>query len=277
MRVDRSAAGEPRDRIGANAALELLDVTAGYGRSTVLREVSLTLGQGAVGALLGPNGAGKTTLLRTAAGLMRSSSGRITIDGLDHTRTTPHDRARAGVCLIPEGRGIFRSLTVKENLRLQVPPWINESGLDRALDAFPILRDRLHERAGRLSGGQQQMLAVARCYLAEPKVVLIDEVSMGLAPQIVDQLFASLMRLVERGTSVLLVEQYVNRALEMADTVYLLSQGRLTYSGPPSALDADTVLEGYLGFEADRASHRSAVPLAVPRRHQTIDLDGRQP
>jgi branched-chain amino acid transport system ATP-binding protein len=148
---------------------------------------------------------------------------------------------------------------VKENLTLQVPRAGRKDGLDRALNAFPVLRDRLRQRAGTLSGGQQQMLAVARSYLADPKVVLLDEVSMGLAPQIIDQIFDSLTQLVREGTSVLLVEQYVTRALEMASTVHLLNGGEIAFAGATADLDEDMVMQGYLGAdlhtsESDRAS-----------------------
>jgi branched-chain amino acid transport system ATP-binding protein len=231
----------------SGTTLELRGVTGGYGRAVVLRDVNLTVGRGVIAALLGPNGAGKTTILRIAAGLMRPTAGSVLIAGVDATRNTAHDRARAGVCLVPEGRGVFPNLTVRENLRLQIPPRGRHDGLDRALDAFPVLRERLRQTAGTLSGGQQQMLATARCYLADPKVVLLDEVSMGLAPQIVDQIFESLQRLVAEGISILLVEQYVNRALEMASIVYLLNRGVISFAGRTADLDEDTVIRGYLG------------------------------
>jgi branched-chain amino acid transport system ATP-binding protein len=127
--------------------------------------------------------------------------------------------------------------------------WVKDAPLDAALEAFPILRDRLGQRAGTMSGGQQQMLALARCYLARPSIVLLDEVSMGLAPRIVDEIFESLRALAESGVTLLIVEQFVTRALAMADTVHLLNRGRLTFSGPPSELDEQAVLEGYLGAD----------------------------
>jgi branched-chain amino acid transport system ATP-binding protein len=232
------------------SSLALSGITAGYGRSTVLRDVSVDVPRGTVAALLGPNGAGKTTLLKVAAGLLRPSAGTVSVAGQDVSRLSPHRRARAGVCLIPEGRGVFPGLTVRENLVLQVPTWAASSRIDDALELFPVLADRLGEQAGRLSGGQQQMLALARCVLAEPSVVLLDEVSMGLAPIMVDQIFASLHRLAQRGVALLLVEQYVSRALAMADVVYLLNRGDVTYAGPPSGLDEQAVLSGYLGTRA---------------------------
>ena len=230
-------------------ALELRNVAAAYGRTKVLWSVDIAVEPGTIAALLGPNGAGKTTLLKVAAGLMRPTEGSVLIGGGDATRLTPNRRARLGLCLIPEGRGIFPRLTVRENLRLQGPRSKRNGALDAALDAFPILRDRLGQRAGTMSGGQQQMLALARCYLAQPSVVLLDEVSMGLAPRVVDDIFASLQRLADSGVTLVLVEQFVNRALEMSDTVHLLNRGHVTYSGPPSDLDEQAVLEGYLGAD----------------------------
>ena len=227
--------------------LEVQELTAGYGRTTVLRDVSLRIETATVDALLGPNGAGKTTLLRTVAGLLRPASGSVRLNGVDITADAPFQRARAGVCLIPEGRGIFPSLTVNENLLLQRQRSARLQGIDRAFEAFPILRDRRNQMAGTMSGGQQQMLAVARCYLSSPSIILLDEVSMGLAPLIVDQIFDSLMRLASEGIAILLVEQYVNLALDLASTVHLLNRGELTFSGPASELDDERVLNDYLG------------------------------
>ena len=225
--------------------LVLADVHAGYGRTQVLRGVTVAVPRGAIVALLGANGAGKTTLLRVASGLLRPSAGSVTINGTDRTRLSPAERAKAGLCLIPEGRGVFRSLTVRENLRLQVPPWAKDQSVDRALEMFPVLRKRLGQTAGTMSGGEQQMLALARAYLANPDVVLLDEVSMGLAPKVVEVIFDALRRLADSGASMLLVEQYVARALEMADQVVLLSKGHVVFNGPPDALDEDEVLGGY--------------------------------
>jgi branched-chain amino acid transport system ATP-binding protein len=229
--------------------LELRGVTATYGRSTALWTIDLAVEPGRIAALLGPNGAGKTTLLKVASGLMRPATGTVIVAGEDATRMSPNRRARLGLCLVPEGRGIFPRLTVRENLRLQGPPWAKDTPVEAALEAYPILRDRLGQRAGTMSGGQQQMLALARCYLARPSIVLLDEVSMGLAPRIVDEIFASLQALAESGVTLLIVEQFVGRALAMADTVHLLNRGRLTFSGPPTELDEQAVLEGYLGAD----------------------------
>jgi len=168
------------------------------------------------------------------------------------------------MCLVPEGRGIFPALSVRENLLLQIPKWNRSTGLDDALDVFPVLGERLGEAAGRLSGGQQQMLSLARCVLAKPSVVLLDEVSMGLAPIVIDQIFGSLKELAARGVALLLVEQYVNRALAMADMVHLLNRGEVTYSGPPSGLDEEAVLAGYLGTQAAVSVDGADAPISVP-------------
>lgn len=236
-------------------ALELRAITAGYARTIVLRDVSLAVPAGKVTALLGPNGAGKTTLLRVAAGLLRPGSGSVCIDGADVTRRPAHQRSARGLCLIPEGRGIFRSLTVHDNLRAQLPPWRRSDSVEVALDAFPILAGRMNQSAGSLSGGQQQMLAVARAYLSKPSVVLLDEVSMGLAPRVVDEIFMSLRTLAASGTALLIVEQYVQRALDLADEAVVLNRGLVSYAGPAGALDEAVLLNSYLGVpEASAAT-----------------------
>jgi branched-chain amino acid transport system ATP-binding protein len=234
--------------------LQLANITAGYGRATVLRDVTVEIPAGSIVALLGPNGAGKTTMLRAAAGLLRPAAGTVRLSGADVTKAAPHQRTRAGLCLIPEGRGIFRNLTVRENLRMQVPPGSKgaaDQGLDRVLSTFPVLRERLGQTAGTMSGGQQQLLALARCYLTSPRVVLLDEVSMGLAPKIVDEIFAAIVSLAAEGAALVLVEQYVNRALELASTAVLLDRGTITYNGPTRDLDEAAVLRGYLGVNVD--------------------------
>jgi branched-chain amino acid transport system ATP-binding protein len=239
------------DQTGGPPVLEVVEVSAGYEGVTVLRNVSLTVRPGRVVALLGPNGAGKTTLLRTAAGLLKPSAGRVLIKGNVVTRRSPNRRAKAGLCLIPEGRGIFRTLTVRENLRMHLPPWAKDGSVDAAFEAFPILGQRLGQVAGTMSGGQQQMLALARAYLAEPDLILLDEVSMGLAPKVVDEIFEALTRLASTGVALLLVEQYINRALEMADHVVLLDRGQVAYDGSPADLDQATVMRRYLGIDAN--------------------------
>jgi branched-chain amino acid transport system ATP-binding protein len=230
-----------------DAVLTLQSVSAGYGRTTVLRDVDLAVPAGKIVALLGPNGAGKTTLLRAASGLLSVSAGQVRLSGSDVTRQPPYRRAINGLCLVPEGRGIFPNLSVRENLLLQVPPTRKDVGYEPALEAFPILSERLAQRAGSMSGGQQQMLALSRCFLSDPSVVLLDEVSMGLAPRVIDEIFDALVKLSQNGVALLLVEQYVNRALGIADHVYLLGRGRITFSGPPSELDEAELIRRYVG------------------------------
>jgi ABC-type branched-subunit amino acid transport system ATPase component len=243
---------------GSDAAplLEFAGVTAGYGPTTVLRDVSIHVQAGEVVALLGPNGAGKTTALRCASGSVHPSKGRILVDGRDVTKVPPYRRAKMGLCLIPEGRGIFRSLTVAENLRLSVPSYSSNpsEALDRALTSFPVLRSRLNEIAGHLSGGQQQMLSVARAYLGDAKVIMLDEVSLGLAPLVVDEIYQALDALAKTGVAMLLVEQYVSRALHMCDSVVLINKGGVAYSGPPTNLDEQSFLRDYLGVDYEETS-----------------------
>jgi branched-chain amino acid transport system ATP-binding protein len=257
MTVDSDESG-PQLTGGSRAdpVLELEGVSGGYGGGLILRDISFRVMSGQVVALLGPNGAGKTTTLRAATGIIRLSSGRVTLDSVDVTTALPHRRVASGLCLIPEGRGVFKSLTVRENMRLFMSRGERapDDAMDRALSMFPVLDRRLNEIAGRLSGGQQQMLAIARAYVTEPKVILLDEVSMGLAPRVIDEVFEALESLVERGVSMLLVEQYISRAMAMADSVVLLNKGSVTYYGPPSGLDEEKLLQDYLGIETPTAS-----------------------
>ncbi|HEY1652652.1 MAG TPA: ABC transporter ATP-binding protein [Acidimicrobiales bacterium] len=225
----------------------LENVFAGYGGTVILRDVSLALPSGSVAALLGPNGAGKTTLLRVASGLLRPTSGTMTFDGVDVTGARPHQLAARGVCHVPEGRAVFPSLTVRENLALSGRR--GTEALEKAVGAFPRLGERLTQLAGTMSGGEQQMLALARAYVSNPDVMLLDEVSMGLAPKIVDEIFEFLGRVAREGASLLLVEQYVSRALALADFVYLLDRGQIVFRGEPSELDGDDVFAHYLGSE----------------------------
>jgi branched-chain amino acid transport system ATP-binding protein len=229
--------------------LELRGIEAGYGEHTVLRDVSLTVQPGTVVAVLGPNGAGKSTLLRVVSGLLRPSAGTVLLGGEDVTRTRPYARARRGLCHIPEGRGIYPTLTVRENLVLHSPKGGEAVALERATAAFPVLGEKLRQPAGQLSGGQQQMLSLVRAYLAGPKLVLVDEASMGLAPVIVDKIFEFLGEIAASGTALLLVEQYVSRALALAGHVYLLNKGGVAFSGKPQDI-ADDLFVHYLGTAA---------------------------
>ena len=232
---------------GAAPVLALSGVEARYGETRVLQDVDLEVAPRTVVALIGANGAGKTTLLRVASGLLQPVKGRVLVDGTDVTRTKPHQRLRRGLCLIPEGRGIFRTLTVRENLELHIPPWAPDGSIQPAIDAFPALGERINQLAGSLSGGQQQMLALSRAFLCHPRIILLDEVSMGLAPVIVDRMFESLERLAATEVSLVIVEQYINRVIAMADVAYLLTRGTISWSGPAAELNADAVMANYLG------------------------------
>jgi branched-chain amino acid transport system ATP-binding protein len=227
--------------------LSMHGVDAGYAGTRVLRNIDLDVPRSSVVTLLGPNGAGKTTLLRVVSGLLRPTSGTVSIDGEDVTSFAPHQLVERGVCHVPEGRGIFPSLTVRENLVLQAPAGGEKPAIERAVAAFPRLGERLTQTAGTMSGGEQQMLALARTYVQKPTFVLLDEVSMGLAPKIVDEIFEFLALLAKQGVALLLVEQYVTRALEVADYVYLLSRGEVAFAGEPSEIDADALAEQYVG------------------------------
>jgi branched-chain amino acid transport system ATP-binding protein len=229
--------------------LELRGIEAGYGEHTVLRDVSLTVQRGTVVAVLGPNGAGKTTLLRVASGLLKPSTGAVMLDGEDVTRTRPYARARRGLCHIPEGRGIYPTLTVRENLVLHSHKGEEAAALDRAISAFPVLGEKLRQPAGQLSGGQQQMLSLVRAYLTDPKLVLVDEASMGLAPVVIDRIFEFLGGIASSGTALLIVEQYVNRALALADRVYLLNKGSVAFTGKSQDV-GDDLFAHYLGAAA---------------------------
>jgi branched-chain amino acid transport system ATP-binding protein len=227
--------------------LELRNICAGYGTGRVLENVNLVVPDGAVVALLGPNGAGKTTLLKVMSGLLRPMSGRVLLDGDDVTGASPFELARSGICHVPEGRGIFPTLSVADNLRLQAPRSVDRRAVELAAAVFPRLAQRRNQLAGTMSGGEQQMLALSRAYVAEPATVLLDEVSMGLAPLIVDEIFRYLRRIASEGISLLVVEQYVARALELADYVYILNRGRIRFAGEPAEVGDQTVLESYLG------------------------------
>jgi branched-chain amino acid transport system ATP-binding protein len=229
------------------SVLRLDDVVAGYGETTVLRGISLSVPPAGTLAILGPNGAGKTTLLRTISGLLRPRSGSISMDGHDISDLTPSARVGLGLCHIPDPRGIFPSLTVAENLLLQAPRGMAASRTELAVDAFPRLGQRMGQRAGTLSGGEQQMLAVARAYVQSPKVVLLDEVSMGLAPNLVDEIFEFLERLSGSGVALVLVEQFVHRALAMVSEVVVVARGCVVAAGRAGDLTEDDIFAAYAG------------------------------
>jgi branched-chain amino acid transport system ATP-binding protein len=226
--------------------LELRGVGAAYGDTVVLRDFNLVVPARSVVTLLGPNGAGKTTVMRLVSGTLKPVAGNIFLNGTDVTSSAAHARTAKGVCLIPEGRGIFRSLSVRENLELFRPSTSRDISIDAVLEVFPVLAERLGQIAGTLSGGEQQMLALSRAFFAKPAIVLVDEVSIGLAPKIVDQIFEILRRLASEGVSLLIVEQYVRRALDLADTVYLLNRGEIVLQGSTKDVAYEDVADAYL-------------------------------
>ncbi|HEX4219025.1 MAG TPA: ABC transporter ATP-binding protein [Acidimicrobiales bacterium] len=244
--------------------LEIEDVSVSYGPAQVLFDLSLSVEAGQAVALLGSNGAGKSTLGKTIAGLVRSSAGRIHLDGQDITMMHAHDVSRLGLMYIPEGRGIFPGLSVADNLRI----CLRRSGSRRlvterveyAYEVFPILGERRNQRAGTLSGGQQQMLSLTRVLVGKPKLVIADEPSLGLAPMLVNSVFENLQRARDEGTTIILIEQFAHKALEFADHCVILQRGELTWKGP--ATDAkQEVLSRYLGTEVSEAQ---AVEGAIP-------------
>jgi branched-chain amino acid transport system ATP-binding protein len=228
-------------------ALDVVGLDVGYGRSTVLRDVSVTVPAGSVTALVGPNGAGKTTLLRTISGFLAPTRGRISLFGEDITTLSAHRRFERGLCHVPEGRGVFRSLTVRDNLIMQSRRGHEREALEKAVTSFPILGERIRQVAGTLSGGEQQMLAMAAAYVRDSRVILVDEASLGLAPLVVDAIFGFLERVSGDGTSLLIVDQFVTRALAMASTAYVLRQGSVVYSGPADQLADTDVFSSYIG------------------------------
>ncbi|MDR7518356.1 MAG: ABC transporter ATP-binding protein [Armatimonadota bacterium] len=229
--------------------LALEAVTCAYGAARVVYDVSLTLSPGEILCLMGRNGAGKTTTLKAVMGLVKPASGRIRLDDQDLTGLRPHEIPRLGVAYVPQGRGVFPSLSVEENLRMgllvrgsrrAIPPWVFE--------LFPVLRDRLRQQAGTLSGGEQQMLATARALCAEPGYLLMDEPTEGLMPALVRSLLGVIQFLKARGVGILLVEQKVDAALQVADRVVLMEAGRVRYQGTPADVAAaPEVLVRYLG------------------------------
>ena len=227
--------------------LELDAISVAYGSTVVLRDVTLVVPSGSVVALLGPNGAGKTTLLSATSGLLGLRTGTIRLDRQEVTGQSFDALARRGLCHITEGRSVFPSLTVRDNLRLFAST-VNEShAIDRATLAFPKLGQRLSQVAGTMSAGEQQMLAMARAYVQEAQLVLLDEPSMGLAPMVIDEIFEFLASLKGDGASILIAEQYVAKALSLADKVFILSRGRVAFAGEPSEIDGEDLFSTYVG------------------------------
>ena len=232
--------------------LQIRDLAVCYGLAQALRGISLEVGEREIVAVVGANGAGKTTLLRTISGLVRPAGGTINFAGRSLSRTPVHAIVEAGIVHIPEGRGIFATLSVHDNLRVgaYLGGKPDPSLMTLMRGWFPVLFERADQPAGMLSGGEQQMLAIARAVLAKPKLVLIDELSLGLSPKVVSQLMPRLQDLRKKGTSVLLVDQNIHQALRVADKVYVLANGRIAFAGAPAQLrSAPDLMARYLGVE----------------------------
>ncbi|MFJ4164942.1 ABC transporter ATP-binding protein [Microbacterium sp. NPDC089698] len=232
--------------------LELKDVAVHYGRIKAIHDISFSVDEGEIVTLIGANGAGKTTTMRTISGLLQPSSGSITFDGQDITKMKAHLRVVKGISQSPEGRGIFPGMTVLENLDMGTFGLKNKSGVaesyERVFSLFPRLDERKKQLGGTMSGGEQQMLAIGRALMSQPRVLLLDEPSMGLAPQFIRQIFKIITEINAQGTTVLLVEQNANQALARAHRAFVLETGAITRTGTGKELLADpAVKEAYLG------------------------------
>ena len=235
------------------AILEIHEVSSGYGEVQVLWGASLELQDGRLTSLVGGNGVGKTTLLRSVMGLVHPWKGSVWFDGRDVSHVPPYSKAEMGLVLVPEGRQLFTDMSVVENLEMGASPKHARSNLNknlqRVFEMFPRLKERKNQKAGTLSGGEQQMLAVGRGIMADPKVLMIDELSLGLAPVLVLQLFEVLRELKNLGITLLLVEQNVQMALAVSDYAYVLAQGKVEMEGPSRELARNTHgRDGYLGL-----------------------------
>jgi branched-chain amino acid transport system ATP-binding protein len=253
---------------GKRAHLKVRGLNAGYGAFLVLRALAFEVRPGLT-VILGPNGAGKTTLLRCLNGLI-PRSGEVLLDGEDLPERT-HEIVRAGVALVPEGRQLFPQMTVLENLELGgwlVPKAERAARIERVMDAFPKLRERARQLAGTMSGGEQQMVAVARAMMSAPRLLMLDEPSLGLAPRMVDELLGMARRIADAGTTVLMVEQNVKKALQVADRGYVLERGALVASGTAQLLARSTVIrEAYLGASESKDIHRAPAVKAVQQEY----------
>jgi branched-chain amino acid transport system ATP-binding protein len=235
------------------ALLEVSGVTAGYGELQILWGLDLTVEQGALTALVGSNGAGKTTLMRTIMGQISPWSGSVTFEGQDVSKLSAHAKAELGLVMVPEGRQLFSDMTVHENLQMGATPKRARAGIDtnlaKVFELFPRLQERSKQRAGTMSGGEQQMLAVARGIMAQPKILFIDELSLGLAPVLTLELFHSLRKLQREGLTILLVEQNVRMALKVSDYAFVMSEGKVDFHGPSSEVEQnEDVKKAYLGI-----------------------------
>jgi branched-chain amino acid transport system ATP-binding protein len=240
--------------------LELEGIAVGYGRRPVITGLSLALEAGAFVAMLGPNGAGKTTTARVIAGLLPVRQGRITFEGHDITRVAPEGRVARGMALVPQGREMFPAMSVLENLEMGAFTRWKASGrreeMDRVFAVFPRLRERLAQLAGTLSGGEQQMLAVGRALMARPRLLVLDEPSLGLAPRLVEEIVSTIATINASGTTVLLIEQNARIALDVARFAIVLEAGAIRLSGPTAELRRDPEVERtYLGIHRARGAH----------------------
>lgn len=235
--------------------LKIENVVAGYGHITALKSINLEVPQGSIVSLIGANGAGKSTTMRSIMGLVKPTEGRITFEGKDITSMKTHDIVKAGISLVPEGRQILQDMSVYENLEMgayiRKDAEINDD-IKKVFKRFPILDERSYQWGGTLSGGQQQMLAIGRALMARPKLLLLDEPSMGLAPLVVNEIFEVIKEISAEGTTVLLVEQNVRQALKIADYAYVLETGKIVLSGPAEEIRHDPrVMEAYLGGKVE--------------------------
>ncbi len=260
--------------------LEVNGLRVTYGGAVAVHDVSFQIGAGQMLALLGANGAGKTTTLRAISGLVPVKAGAIRWEGRDITSMRPPDIALLGIAHVPEGRGLFPTLTVTDNLRMGLygagrnGTAEGTAAIDHVLDLFPILAERHDQQAGTMSGGQQQMLAVARALVQAPSLLVLDEMSMGLAPAVVDELLAVIGQLRDEGMAVLLVEQFVEHALAIADTAVVLEQGRVVASGTTSDLARDDLAAAYLGRDVGTLDIPPAPDFA--REHITVTIVSRE-
>jgi branched-chain amino acid transport system ATP-binding protein len=239
--------------------VEALDVR--YGLLQAVQGVSLTVAKGEVVALVGANGAGKTTLLRTIAGAHRPYRGRVILDGTDLTTVPAHKRVARGVALVPEGRRLFTTMTVEENLLLAGA--VGRGGgwtVDRVMDTFPMLKARRHARCGSLSGGEQQATAIGRALMTNPRILLLDEVSLGLSPLAVGQVYSSLAGLIEAKTTIVLVEQDLTRALAVAHRVVCMLEGRVVLEAAAGDVTREQVTEAYFGLRRDQRKRHEVAP-----------------
>jgi branched-chain amino acid transport system ATP-binding protein len=229
--------------------LELREIRVSYGRTEVVHGVDMSVGRGEAVGMIGPNGAGKSSILRSICGLVRPSAGETTFENRVLTGMAPEQIARLGLALVPEGRHIFKTLTVAENLRLGARSDSEGAArMEQTLERLPILRERAHQRADRLSGGEQQQLAIARALLGRPKLLILDEPSLGLAPKMIDVIYELLQGLRDEGVTMLLVEQNAARTIDFSDRCVVLSTGRIRAQGSRSELQRNPdVLRAYLG------------------------------